>query len=125
MNSERIKIELSIGLLEADAQEALDQFCNYLRSGLSTCQHVEVTSLDVRDETIDLQLDEIAQTVLVDVRSSSSTDKLDEQVADDIASYFWDHPSLYLGNKGLKVELISRRREAIAAQKAKPKRTSA
>jgi len=122
MNSKRIRIELSIGLLEADPQGALEQFCNYLRSGLSTCQHVEVSSLNIRDETIDLQLDEIAQTIWVDIRSSENTDRLNEQVAEDIANYFWNHPSLYLGSEGLKVELIPRRREAIEASKAKKAR---
>ena len=78
-----------------------------------------MTSLNVRDETIDLQLDEIAQTIWVDIRSSENTDRLNEQVAEDIADYFWNHPSLYLGSEGLKVELIPRRREAIEASKAK------
>jgi hypothetical protein len=94
MNDARIKVELSIK--RDDDQDAIDQFCNHLRSGRSSCKNFEVSSLSVSDEMIDLQLDEIQLTVWVDIRSSDNAEVARKQVSDHIMVYSVDNPSVSL-----------------------------
>ncbi len=126
MNDARIRVELSIKRNDDDDdQDAIDQFCNHLRSGRSSCKNFEVSSLSISDEMIDLQLDEIQLTVWVDIRSSDNAEGARKQVADHIMVYFMGDPSVSLGSMPLQTELIPRRREAIEATKAKQARRRA